>query len=190
MEYSNEKIILDKELNNLDLFVLKFINEWKKFSEYVLVSGYVSILLGRSRISEDIDILVPKMNFEKFEKISLHLNKKFWCLNGDDVDELYSLLGSGHSIRFAEKNKVVPNMEIKFINKNIDRETFRNKIEVRIGQNSLFISPIECQIIYKEEVLKSPKDKEDALHLREILKESLDAKKFKYFEELIKQDEV
>ena len=32
------------------------------------------------------------------------------------------------------------------------------------------------QIVYKEEVLKSEKDLEDALHLREVFKEKIDEK--------------
>jgi len=54
MEYYNEKgeIKINKELNNLDKFVLDFIS---LLEEYVIVSGYVSILLRRSRATEDVD---------------------------------------------------------------------------------------------------------------------------------------
>jgi len=31
------------------------------------VSGYVSILLGRTRATEDVDLLVPKMHFNGFK---------------------------------------------------------------------------------------------------------------------------
>lgn len=190
MKIKEGKIILNKQLNNLDLFVLEFIQEWEKLSDYVLVSGYVSILLGRIRISEDIDILVPKMSFEKFEQILKELKSKFWCLNEDNNQELYSLLTAGHSIRFAKKGKVVPNMEVKFIRNPVDNETFKNRIEVIMGKQTLYVSPIECQIVYKEQVLKSPKDKEDALHLREVLKDYLSKKKIKYYEQLVQQHEI
>lgn len=57
MEYIADKkeIILDKELNNLDKFVLEFT---ELLEEYVVVSGYVSILFGRSRMTEDVDLLI------------------------------------------------------------------------------------------------------------------------------------
>jgi hypothetical protein len=48
MQYLIDKkeIILDKELNNLDKFVIDFVS---LLDNYVIVSGYVSILFGRSR---------------------------------------------------------------------------------------------------------------------------------------------
>ena len=60
MEYKEKegKIILDKQLNNLDKFVFDFVS---LLEDYVIVSGYVSILLGRSRATEDVDLLVPNM---------------------------------------------------------------------------------------------------------------------------------
>jgi hypothetical protein len=41
------------------------------------------------------------------------------------------------------------------------------------------------QIAYKEEVLKSEKDVEDALHLREVFKDVIDEKKIKEYKKLI-----
>lgn len=35
---------------------------------YVLISGYVSILFGRNRSSEDIDMIVEKLDYEKFKE--------------------------------------------------------------------------------------------------------------------------
>ncbi len=86
MEIKQGKIILEKELNNLDKLVIDFVNILKNYSEYVLVSGYVSILFGRSRISEGIDLLIPKMNFEKFIQLYNSLKEKFWCINVDNKD--------------------------------------------------------------------------------------------------------
>ena len=45
-------IVLDRELNELDSFVLEFIKCLQ--SRYVIVAGYVAILLGRSRTTDDI----------------------------------------------------------------------------------------------------------------------------------------
>ena len=68
MEYDKEKreIFLGRELNKLDEFVVDFI---KPLKDYVVVSGYVSILFGRSRATEDVDLLVPKMNRQDFEAL-------------------------------------------------------------------------------------------------------------------------
>jgi len=187
MKIKQGKIILDKELNNLDKLVIDFISILKNYSEYVIVSGYVSILFGRSRISEDIDLLIQKMNFQKFSQLYNGLKEKFWCINVDNKNELFDMLEKGHSIRFARKDKVIPNMEIRFIKNIIDNEAIKERIKVEIGKNTLFISPIELQIVYKEGVLGSPKDNEDALHLREVFKDSIKKEKIKYYEQFIKK---
>ena len=59
MDYSNETIRFNKELGNLDEFVVDFTSIlMKEGIDYVLMSGYVAILFGRNRESEDIDIFI------------------------------------------------------------------------------------------------------------------------------------
>jgi len=84
MEYNpiKKELKLGRELSNLDKFVLKFTNLLSKHTDYVIVSGYVSILLGRSRSTEDIDLLVKQMDFEAFEKLFNDLNNNnLECIN-------------------------------------------------------------------------------------------------------------
>ena len=70
MEYNKEKkeIITDRELSNLDKLVLKFIKILEKHVDYVIISGYVSILLGRSRATEDVDVFINKIHINVFSK--------------------------------------------------------------------------------------------------------------------------
>ena len=61
MKWINEKTIyIEKVLNELDKLLLSFIRILEKYFEYVVVAGYVSILFGRSKATEDIDILIKK----------------------------------------------------------------------------------------------------------------------------------
>jgi hypothetical protein len=58
IEFKEDKIIFNRELSLLDSFVLSFTEHLASNNiKYVIVSGYVAILFGRSRISEDVDIL-------------------------------------------------------------------------------------------------------------------------------------
>ena len=61
MEFSftKKKIILNnKVVNRLDEFVLTFTSVLDRMKiNYVIVSGYVAIVFGRSRATEDIDII-------------------------------------------------------------------------------------------------------------------------------------
>ena len=54
----NEISIKDKTISALDSLVIEFTSILNKYAKYVIVSGYVAILFGRSRTSEDIDIVV------------------------------------------------------------------------------------------------------------------------------------
>jgi len=171
MEYDVDKkeIKLNRDLNELDKFVLDFCN---LLNSYVIVSGYVSILFGRSRATEDVDLLIPQINFEEFEKLYIKIhNSGFECINSSNVKESFDLLKE-HAIRFSRKNKPIPNMEFKIMKNNIDKYSFENKIKVILKQGELMISSLEMQIAYKLH-LGSDKDLEDAKHIYELFKEDL-----------------
>jgi hypothetical protein len=56
-------IKLNKELNDLDKLVIDFVKVLDRNRiKYMLVSGYVSILFGRSMSSEDVDLIVKKIS--------------------------------------------------------------------------------------------------------------------------------
>ena len=104
----------------------------------MIVSGYVSILLGRSRATEDVDLLIPSLNKEKFFEIWDNLyDSGFECLNTSDKLEAFNMT-QDHAIRFAVKGKPIPNMEFKIIKNDLDRYSFDNKIKVLIGKDILF----------------------------------------------------
>jgi hypothetical protein len=171
MEYNVNKkeIILDRNLNNLDKFVLNFI---KCIDNYVIVSGYVSILLGRTRATEDVDLLIPKMSKGDFVKIwEKIINKGFWCINTSDANQAYEMLKE-HAVRFAEIKKPIPNIEFKFIKNELDEFSYKHKIKVILNLDSFYISPLELQIAYKL-FLGSEKDIEDARHLYSLFKDKI-----------------
>jgi len=62
----DDTLLIERSLSDLDYFVRDFIKILKKYSRYLIVSGYISICTGRTRGTEDIDILVPLMERGKF----------------------------------------------------------------------------------------------------------------------------
>lgn len=81
MKFVSKDIIeLDRELSDLDLFTLEFIRILRKYCKYVIISGYVSILLGRSRSSEDVDIIIPKIEKSKFSQLVNELKKMIFIV--------------------------------------------------------------------------------------------------------------
>lgn len=190
MEYdkTTRKITSERTLSDLDKFAIDFLKIIKKHVDYVIISGYVSILLGRSRSSEDIDIFIKNISGDKFEKLYQDLTRdKFWCLNSGNINELYSYLQDGLAIRFAYKGEGIPNFEIKFPKDFIDEDVFKDKINVQIGKFNFFISSLEKQIAFKKYYLSSDKDLEDAKHIEELFKNNLDINKIEETKKLIEE---
>jgi len=191
MEYLREKreiILKNKVLNELDKFALDFVNVIQHYTDYVIISGYVSILLGRSRATEDIDIFIEKINFEKFSNMYESLEKKgFWCLNSDNKFTLFQYLQDGLAIRFSKKGIPIPNFEVKFPKDELDDSVFSDFITVNLSKGKIKISSLERHIAFKEYYLGADKDKEDAKHIEEIFKSQIDYDKINKLKELIKE---
>jgi len=180
------KIFLNKPLNDLDKLVLRFVKIIEKYVEYVIVSGYVSLLFGRSRSTEDVDLFIRVMNIENFAKLSENLKSNgFWCLNAESNDEMYSYLKDGLALRFANKGEIIPNFEVKFAIKYLAKDAFIDPIEVMTNEGSLKISSLEKQIAFKRYYLKSDKDLEDARYIEKLFKDKLNKEKIKKYKELI-----
>ena len=179
---------LDKILNELDKFVLRFIKVLGKHCNYVIVSGYVSILLGRARATEDVDIFIEKLSKEEFLKLYNDLKKDYWCLNAEKSDAVYSYLSDGWAVRFAEKKQTIPNFEIKFAIENSAVIAIKNPLVVILAEGKLKLSSLEQQIAYKRYCLKSDKDIEDAAHLEKVFKDKINKEEIEKYKALMKHE--
>jgi hypothetical protein len=188
MEFLKDgSIKLDKVLNKLDKFVLEFVKMLKKHAGYVIVSGYVSILFGRSRATEDIDLIVPKMSKKAFLSLFNDLSKGFECINSSSPGELYeNYLCKDTAIRFSRKSKPIPNIEFKFAKTKIDYDALSHNICVKMGSKEIIISSIELQIAFKEVALGSDKDLEDAEHLKTVFEKYLNKRKLNAYRRMLK----
>ena len=190
-QYINKKIVLNRELTELDMFVKDFLEVSNKYSGHLIVSGFVSISTGRVRGTEDVDVLIELMDLKKFCSFFEDLIKNnFWCYQGESAEEVYRYLKRKENIRFARKDTIFPNMEVIAITP--DRKAkyyeFSRPQKIKIGDFEFNIPPLEFEILYKEKVLGAKKDKEDASHLRTFFSDILDSKRFKECEEAIKDE--
>ncbi|MDP2796085.1 MAG: hypothetical protein Q8N94_01065 [Methanoregula sp.] len=151
IQYSPGKIVVSqKYLTLLDQFLLDFIRILEQVTPYVIVSGYVAILFGRSRGTEDVDILVPPLEKETFQKRHDALQEAgFEFLNAEDASSLHDMLTKKMGIRIARKEQFIPNIELKFLKDEVDRLVLRDRLEVSLPDANFFISPIGIQIAYK-----------------------------------------
>ncbi len=182
IEFKEDKIIFNRELSLLDSFVLSFTEHLIKNNiKYVIISGYVAILFGRSRLSEDVDILVEHISFENFLKFWSEIEQSYECLNTGNSYEAYNdYLINHHALRIAKKGCFIPNIELKFVKNDLDRYSLENRKHVKLADRSLYLSPLELQIPYKL-FLGSEKDIEDARFLFKLFKDNLNIVLLKMF---------
>lgn len=182
-------IVINRELTELDFFVKNFLDVLKRHSDYLIVSGFVSISTGRTRGTEDVDVLVPVMDKDKFEKLFDDLqNKGFWCYQADSVEEVYPYILALQNIRFARVKEMFPNMEVIPINETKKTKffEFKHPQKVRVQDFEFKIPPLEFEILYKEIVLAGQKDLADAKHLRAFFADILKREKFKEYEPIVR----
>jgi len=163
-----------KVITTLDTFVASIVDIIEEYTNYVIVSGYVAILFGRARGTEDIDLLVRQIDRDTFHRLFENLTRRgYYFLNSPNEGELYSKLRDGLCVRIAKEEKIIPNIEMKFGKNSIDHYALDHRRSVEFDGMRLFTSPFELQIAYKL-FLGSDKDIEDAVYLWEIFREILD----------------
>ncbi len=177
-----DKIILHRELTSLDLFVKDFLKILILHSDYLIVSGFVSIATGRPRGTEDVDILIPVMPKDVFYRFFTDLvHHQFWCYQGDTAEQTYPYLSEALHLRFARIGEVFPNIELVPITpkKTLQYFEFTHPQKMQVQDFEFKFPPLEFEILYKEKVLGSSKDIMDAKHLRTMFAGILSPEKFK-----------
>lgn len=185
MEYSYRNGVvklLNKKYTLLDKLVLDFLS--RVDTQCVIVSGYVAILFGRSRSTEDIDIFIRDEGISKFATFygKIVAGNKYYAINAENAAEAYDLMTvDKSSLRFAVKGTFDPNFEIKFARKETDFYSLDNAWIADLGKGAkIRISPMELEIAYKL-YLGSEKDFDDAAHLFIIFKKILNMKMLRDF---------
>ncbi|MCX6801250.1 MAG: hypothetical protein NTZ73_03610 [Candidatus Diapherotrites archaeon] len=182
-EFRENEIVFERALSDLDKLVIRFVRILDETKvDYVIISGYIAILFGRSRNTEDVDLFIEEMPLGKFEKLWAALKKAgFECIHFSSAKDAYEdYLKSRLAVRFAEKGRFIPNFELKYPESDLNKYSLKNKVSVRLNGEALNTSRLELQIPYKL-YLGSDKDFEDAAHLWQVFKEHLDKELFEGF---------
>ena len=177
--FQGNKIILRKILNKLDEFAINSCKLISKFFRYAVVGGYVAILFGRSRVTEDIDVIVDAsgLNLVTIKSFYAELDRSnYWVFNALKPETGYRILKEGLGIRIAEKERAIPNIELKIAKRPLDEISLEESRIVEIEGEELVVGSLELNIAYKF-YLGSIKDIEDAVYLYCLLYENLNRKK-------------
>ncbi len=163
--------------NILDKFAEEFCKVVDKYVKYIVVSGFVAISHGRIRTTEDIDMIIEKISFDEFRMLHNELDEAgFECMQSTKAEDIYDYLDRRDSIRYVRKGRdlLPPEMEIKFVKDEIDELQIKTRKKFDITGLDIWFSSIEFNIAFKEELLGSDKDLEDAKHLRIIYEDEID----------------
>jgi len=171
----------------LDNFTEDFCKIVDDCCKYIVCSGFVAISHGRSRGTEDIDIIIEKLSLHNFKELHNRLIKGgFICIQTDDAEKIYDdYLSLGDSVRYIRKDEMLPEMELKFAKDEIDNFQLNSRVKIPFTGLDVYFPRIEEAIAFKEEYLKSDKDMEDARHLRIIYEDKIDKNYIKKFKEKI-----
>ena len=177
----DDKTIIDK-------FVEDFCDVVEKHVRYIVVSGYVAIAHGIGRGTIDVDMIIKRMSIEGFKNMHDELvNKGFECLQSSKSDDIYDYLRAGDSVRYIRVGEDLPEMEVKFAKDELDELQLSTRQKFPFTGLDIWFSSIEVNVAFKEELLKTPKDMEDARHLRIIYKDKINESLISNFKKMIRR---
>lgn len=173
IELRNETLFVERDPNRLDELAIGFSAILDQLDiEHVYIAGYVSILAGRARSTEDIDVLTEPFGEATADELAETLVDAGYWGPAMPLSSTYEMLDNGDNIWVAPQDQITPHLEVKFVRDEFDRASLDNAITARIGEEMLPIGPLELQIAYKL-YLGAQKDVEDAVHLYTLFEESL-----------------
>lgn len=171
IELVDGTLLVDRQPNALDELAIRFTTILNDLGiDHVYVSGYIAILTGRSRATEDLDVLLERIDEPTIQRLTSRLDDEGFWGPAMSLDRMAEMLAD--ALWIAADGELVPHLEAKFVSDRFDRASLRKRLTASIGGATLPIGPLELQIAYKL-WMGSQTDVEDALHLYELFEESL-----------------
>ena len=173
VELADRGLVVDREPNRLDELAVGFSEVLSRLDiDHVFVAGYVAILAGRSRSTEDIDVFVERCSAERINELVAELEREGYWGPAMPLSETYGNLSKGTNIWVAPDGEMTPHLEVKFPSDEFDNASLANAVDAHVGGHTVPIGPLELQIAYKLS-LGGRTDLEDAAHLYTLLGETL-----------------
>ena len=179
VELTDRGLVVDRDPNRLDELAVGFSDVLSRLDiDHVFVAGYVAILAGRSRPTEDVDVFIERCSAERIDDLVAELEREGYWRPAMPLSNTHGNLASGTNIWVAPDGEMAPHLEVKFPNDEFDRASLANAIDAHVGGHTVPIGPLELQIAYKLS-LGGHTDLEDAAHLYTLLGETLSSDRLK-----------
>ena len=173
IELTDRGLVVDRVPNRLDELAAGFSGILSRLDiDHVFVAGYVAILAGRSRSTEDIDVFIERCSADRIDDLVAELEAAGYWGPAMPLSEMYDNLADGTNIWVAPDGEMAPHIEVKFPSDEFDEASLRNPIGAHVGDETVPIGPLELQIAYKLS-LGGRTDLEDAAHLYTVFGENL-----------------
>lgn len=173
IKFRDGRLIVDRPPNELDELAISFSRVLTDLDiDHVFISGYVVILAGRSRATQDIDVLIERLNESTVDRLVERLRAEGYWGAAIPLDDMYTMLARNDNIWLAPEDEVIPHLEVKFVADEFDRASLDSATIAEIDDVELPIGPLELQIAYKL-YLGDATSFEDAVHLYTLFGESL-----------------
>lgn len=179
IELRDETLVVDREPNQLDALAIEFSRLLDQYDiQHVYIAGYVSILAGRARSTDDIDVLIERLDEGTAgELVETLVDTGYWG-PAMPLASMAEMLDHGDNIWVAPNDQITPHLEVKYPHDEFDRASLDNAITAQIGDALIPIGPLELQIAYKLH-LGTQTDLEDAVHLYTLFEETLSGERLK-----------
>jgi hypothetical protein len=173
MEFTDGGVVIDKPPSDLDRLMLEVGGILDDVGiEYSVVSGYVAVLFGRARATEDIDVITERFDEGTADELAERLQEAGYWGSAMPLEDVHATLADDIPVRVAEDEHRVPNVELKFASDEYDHISLEDAITVRLDGETLRVGSLEFQIAYKLD-MGARRDYEDALYLHEVVGPSL-----------------
>lgn len=173
IELRDGALVVERDPNQLDDLAIRFSEILRRFDvEHVYVAGYVSILAGRARSTEDVDVIIDRIDEETADDLATALVEAGYWGPAMPLASLYQMLDADDTIWVAPVDQITPHLDVTFPDDTFDRASLENAISARIAGESIPIGPLELQIAHRLH-LGARTDVEDAVHLYTLFEESL-----------------
>lgn len=173
IDLRNGTLLVERKPNRLDELAIEFSGVLDRFEiEHVYVAGYVAILAGRARSTDDVDVLIERIDEPTAAELAATLDDEGFWGPAMPLTSMYEMLDNDDNAWVAPTNQVTPHLEVKFTRDEFDRASLKRSLTASIGGETIPIGPLELQIAYKLH-LGTQTDIEDAVHLFTLFEESL-----------------
>ncbi|SMO84945.1 hypothetical protein [Halorubrum cibi] len=173
VELTDRGLVVDRDPNRLDELAIGFFRVLSRLEiDHVFVAGYVAILSGRSRSTEDVGVFIERCSSDRIDDLVAELERDGYWGPAMPLSETYGNLASGTDIWVAPDGEMTPHLEVKFPGDEFDHASLANAIDAHVGDETIPIGPLELQIAYKLS-LGGRTDLEDAAHLYAVFGETL-----------------